>query len=202
MGVSFDYNKILNNSELEELHNKNNKFIITIIEKFRQENNLAKTDFVIGGSSCASYMNYLILKRVNDVDIFLINPNIQRKKTSYIDILRICFAADGWQNRVIEKDGYLFLAPEDFLLQECAGALIKGKLRNIEYVGRMLKYLNLSSEQVISMLQAYVPTNTSLTEEWKEMILNRMQRLCFYFPPPHKPRKQVKEENNGSNQTD
>lgn len=174
MAISFSYQ---NYDKYSELHNRNNRIILRKVKEFQIVNNLSTKDFIIGGSSCASFMDYFILKHVNDVDIFTDIDAENITKTSSIDIVDKCFGPQGYKDRAIKKDEFYFLAPEDLLAHECAAALVKFKVNNIEYIGQLLRYLNLTVDEYIPVFTEIINASNYFSEERKNLILRRIYLL-------------------------
>lgn len=128
----------LQQKNLEEIHNKNNQEILEKITNFMNHNNLSAEDFFIGGSSCCSYMNYFILSKVQDVDIFMLK-DIEVEKTDGIDVI-INQAITGYEPELVEKDGFYFISAWHALMAFAVKALLKKQKHSILYFKVLLHY--------------------------------------------------------------
>lgn len=163
-------------AEIQLFHNKNNEIIKQFIDKFRITNGLNTNDFLIVGSSCASYMSYFMLNEVRDVDIFMLN-NINCEtlvKTDNIDILSRINIPDGYMNRIVEKDGYLFLSKEDLLISMSLSVLLKMKRRNMSYVRLLLIDLDMNVDEFIELLITSITNMTNLDNKYKELAIKNI----------------------------
>lgn len=175
--VSYEYNE---ETAQKYNHQAHNELILEKIKRFQEANNLDPSEFVIGGSSAASYMNYFVIKRVNDIDIYIDKPDLIH--TGRIDTIKQCWICNSnYQSRVVEKDGYFFLSPEDLLLTESLGAIVKLKINNVEYCRRMLRYLNLSVDDflptVLEAIEQSPVCSLDNGQEWKINAQKRADRL-------------------------
>lgn len=145
---------------IQELHKRNNATIKHIIQTFQEENNLNSKDFVVIGSSCASYMNYLILKTVRDVDIHVFDRQKRERciKTHGVDLIKHMLLPSEYKNRLVEKDGYYFLSKEDFLVNACSAGLLKTKGKDILYSRIILLELEMSGSEFYNMMTAVLPS--------------------------------------------
>ena len=155
--------KELQNEEILNANIENNKIIYEHLEKFREINNLDKHDFVIVGSACASYMQYLAITHFKDIDVCLFDydkhPNLV--KTDHIDLLHIPFLLKDYKDRIQEKDGYLFVSALDFTSIVTCAVLYRIMIKpsHLTYSKLMIKELGFTKE------------------EFKEFILRAIEKL-------------------------
>lgn len=135
----------LSTAGLEEKHNNNNQEIFEKITNFVKHNNLSPEDFFIAGSSCCSYMNYLILDRVRDIDVFL-TKDIQVEKTEGIDIISNQ-VIQNYVPELVEKDGFYFLTPWHVTAKCAVKALLRRKKQSVIYFRFLLDYMNMTIEE-------------------------------------------------------
>lgn len=175
------------NDEICKIHNNNNIVIKNIIDNFKTANinNLTNEDFVIIGSSCASYMDYITLKNVRDVDIHLLDESKRNKKvlTRKIDFLPYILLPSDYKDRLVKKDGYYFLSKEDFLISACAAGLLKQKSRDILYSAIMLSELNMSVGELHDVMKEIIPKMEKCIKlpEVNEKLLSCLDDIEKYF---------------------
>lgn len=161
--------------EIQIHHDNNNQIIKSYLEEFMKVNNLGKHDFIIVGSSCASYMDYLILNRVRDIDVLPIN-NIDISsliKTKNIDVLSRVDLINEQAENCIEKDGFLFSSKMDILVSSSISILLKQKRRSFSYVRILLDDLNIKSNDFIELLTAQIE-KSNLSDKLKKLALKNM----------------------------
>lgn len=176
MAVYISYDQIEN---YQELHMQHNKRIIEILDNFKTVNNLTSEDFYVTGSSCASYMNYFITKHYRDVDVILKN-GIDKKSltlTPGIDVLSTDFIPEKYRHALIYKDGYYFCMAEDLLMHATMKAICSLKINSIEYIGILLKYLNLTVDEYQPVFEKIIDESTYFVPEGKDKIKNKLWLL-------------------------
>lgn len=136
--------KNLSNPKIKEKHDNNNKEIYSKIMKFMEHNNLTADDFFVGGSSCYSYMDYLILHHVRDIDVFLLK-DIEVEKTEGIDVI-VNKAIKGYTPELIQKNGINFLSPWHAITKCATKALLYQKKQSILYFQILLDYIGMTAE--------------------------------------------------------
>lgn len=161
-------------------HILNNGIILNAILEFKKINNLSESDFLIGGSSCGNYMGYFTLASVRDIDVFTFRENVELIKTPRIDTIRSFYLLHGYQERIIIKDNIQFLSPIDLLINQTACALIKLKIRDIEYIGHLLQYLNLTVDEFIPIFLNSVENSPCVTGEDLEKVMSNLWLLKRY----------------------
>lgn len=145
--------------DILEKHKRHKIIIKKYIEEFKNTNNLNNKDFVIIGSSCASYMDYIILRNVRDIDIYLLDKDLYEKCliTKRVDLIQHILLPSDFTDRLVEKDGYYFLSEKDFLMNVCCGGLYKLKSKDILYTKTMLAKLNISCDDIYNTMQNILP---------------------------------------------
>ena len=157
--------------------------ILYILKDFEYRNKeqcpFLKSKIIIIGSACGAYMDYFELPSVTDVDIypldFLSYPLFPTKE---IDIVLRLLVLDGWEDRVIEKDGFMFLSPLDLLVCSTAGALIKMKPSTIAHTGKLLNYLNMTVDEFMPILDTALANST---ERNKPIMVERKHLLYEWY---------------------
>lgn len=141
--------------KLKETHEKNNSLIINTVKLFQEKNNLNPEDFIIHGSSGGSYMNYFVLPQVNDIDIILFKDiEVQKIEGIKMDVKIISDDdRNHWNIEIVEKDGYYFPSALDLLKGNAIKFLLNNKPNNKVYTRVLMKYLNISTDELMSILE-------------------------------------------------
>ena len=140
--------------QIAEHHKANNSVIEEALQLFMETNNLSSTDFIVVGSSGASYMDYLVLREVKDVDIVMLTDR-EVQKTDMIDILYKIIRPTVFDIKI--KNGYQFISKEDFLITSTISAILKFKSSNIYYTKLMCVDLGLSTGDLKRLMFERIP---------------------------------------------
>lgn len=163
-------------------HEDNKAFILEKIREFVSVNNLSPKDFVVGGSSCGTYMDYFVLSGVTDIDIFMMIDVAGLIKTSRVDTI----TADktrGWTpSEVIEKDGFYFLGKKDLLICSAISALLKNKPNDIKYTRELMNLTNISVDELKSIIEeGTVLGSITVKDNNYSLVRNRMYLLDRWY---------------------
>ena len=143
-------------------------------------NNLDSKDFVVCGSSCASYMDYFILNRVRDVDIFVMDRPLEEViPTEGADVLRH-ISTSSCLEHLEERDGFQFLNKVDILVSMAVGGLRRMKHRDFDYVAILLSDLGMNLDELEELIYIGLPNMKYLTDEMKRTIVNNIPLMRFY----------------------
>lgn len=170
----------INDEESKMIHEENNKIIKELIDNFMTTNNLDYEDFIVCGSSCASYMDYFMLKKVHDIDIYMINKDKKVEFNSNTDnIWRLNCSPDFVKNVDI-KDNYQFLSKIDLILSMSIAGLHKLKKRDMIYAALLMRDLGMTVEECIEHITDILPETPGLTEHDRENIASNIPFLRLF----------------------
>ena len=206
------YNKAyLIYENFSSIHNNNNEEILFLLDKFKEVNNLSSEDFIVAGAAAASYMDYLVLKYIKDIDIILLTDK-EIEKTTGIDILFNIIRPEVFN--ITWKDGYQFISQEDFLYTSTIAAVLKNKRQNVIYTRLTCVDLGWSVDDLYNFISEKVPFLMSYSSELNVEIkkqqfaeklpifINHCRQYNWDIERQKLLQLKQEEENNGSNQTD
>ena len=181
------YLSYYNNIDIyQDLHDCHNQRILHLLNDFQTINHLKAEDFYITGSSCASYMNYIITKEERNVDIILNNKNINKVNLiiiSGINIISQDFINQNQRHKYIFKDGYCFCSAEDLLVHTTMRAYVTLKENSIELTSLLLDYMNLTVSEYLPMFCDIANNSKILSDEHKIKLQQRLYLIHKWHNP-------------------
>lgn len=180
----FSYND--NIDIYQELHDCHNERILNLLNEFKTVNHLKAEDFYVTGSSCASYMNYIITEKERDVDIILNNENISKSNLIAIpgiDIISKDFINKENRHEYIFKDGYYFCSAEDVLVHVSMKAYVTLQENPKDFVSLLLDYLNLTVKEYLPVFCDIANNSRLLSDEHKNRLLPRLYLMYKWHNP-------------------
>ena len=179
MALVYKYD--INDVELMETHSSNNRKILEYLTEFKEANNLTSQDFIVGGSCAGSYLDCMTLKCVRDIDIIPIDADKELVKTSKIDIIQYPYYTTGFEERAIYKDGFYFCSFEDLLIQEATASIVRRKIKHIDYTGNLIRFHNISPEELCSKVRDALPLMDRILDTHKEIAIKNLPIIRFRY---------------------
>lgn len=171
----------INEDDNQTIHEDNNKTITELLNTFVEANEISKSDFIVVGSACASYMDYIILNKVRDVDIYIPDKSLTVNKTDRIDIINLFAGRDCFMENIVEKDGFLFVDKKDLLLSMTVSYIYKYKRSDASYIRLLLADLDMTISDYIEFIQTELPKASNITQDRKDIVLERLELFAYQF---------------------